>query len=55
MGSWRNRLAQDSYTIKVNGSSPLLPTIKKKFIIIDYGIATGLIPLWLMIMEIVNA
>ena len=27
MGSWRNRLAQDSYTIKVGGSSPSLPTI----------------------------
>ena len=26
MGSWRNRLAQDSYTIKVGGSSPSLPT-----------------------------
>ena len=29
--------------------------IKRIVIIIDYGIATGLIPLWLMIMEIVNA
>ena len=28
--------------------------IKKKFIIIDYGVPTGLITLWLMIMEIVN-
>ena len=26
MGSWRNWLAQESYTFKVNGSSPLLPT-----------------------------
>ena len=47
MGSWRNRLAQDSYTIKVGGSSPSLPTIKKIVIIIDYGIATGLITLCL--------
>ena len=26
MGSWRNRLAQESYTLKVVGSSPTLPT-----------------------------
>lgn len=26
MGSWRNRLAQESYTFKVVGSSPALPT-----------------------------
>ena len=26
MGSWRNRLAQESYTFKVTGSSPVLPT-----------------------------
>lgn len=25
-GSWRNRLAQESYTFKVDGSSPSLPT-----------------------------
>lgn len=48
MGSWRNRLARDSYTIKVGGSSPSLPTIKRKVIIIDYGISTGLITLWLI-------
>ena len=48
MGTWRNRLAQDSYTIKVGGSSPSLPTIKKIVIIIDYGIPTGLITLWLI-------
>ena len=27
MGSWRNRSAQESYTLKVVGSSPTLPTI----------------------------
>lgn len=26
LGSWRNWLAQKSYTLKVRGSSPLLPT-----------------------------
>lgn len=26
MGSWRNWLAQESYTFKVAGSSPALPT-----------------------------
>ena len=26
MGSWRNRLALESYTFKVAGSSPALPT-----------------------------
>lgn len=31
MGSWRNRLAQESYTFKVNGSSPLLPTKYNKY------------------------
>lgn len=30
MGSWRNRLAQESYTFKVGGSSPSLPTMKEK-------------------------
>ena len=28
LGSWRNRLAQESYTFKVGGSSPSLPTMK---------------------------
>ena len=28
MGSWRNWLAQESYTLKVAGSSPALPTKK---------------------------
>lgn len=32
---------------EVVGSSPAWPTIKKKFIIIDYGIAARLINLWL--------
>lgn len=31
MGSWRNRLAQESYTFKVTGSSPVLPTNKGSF------------------------
>lgn len=26
LGSWRNWLAQESYTLKVGGSSPSLPT-----------------------------
>lgn len=26
---WRNRLAQESYTFKVGGSSPSLPTMKE--------------------------
>lgn len=26
MGNWRNRLAQESYTFKVIGSSPIFPT-----------------------------
>lgn len=30
MGSWRNRLAQESYTFKVGGSSPSLPTMKQE-------------------------
>ena len=29
MGSWRNWLAQESYTFKVGGSSPSLPTMKE--------------------------
>ena len=33
MGSWRNWLAQESYTFKVTGSSPVLPTDKKKILI----------------------
>ena len=28
MGMWRNRLAQESYTFKVTGSSPVIPTMK---------------------------
>ena len=28
MGNWRNRLAQESYTFKVIGSSPIFPTIR---------------------------
>lgn len=28
MGMWRNRLAQESYTFKVAGSSPAIPTMK---------------------------
>ena len=28
MGSWRNWIAQESYTFKAVGSSPSLPTIK---------------------------
>lgn len=51
MGSWRNRSAQDSYTIEVGGSSPSLPTIKRIVIIIDYGITTELINRWFNMKE----
>ena len=32
MGNWRNRLAQESYTFKVIGSSPIFPTKKCKIV-----------------------
>lgn len=35
MGSWRNRLAQESYTLKVEGSNPSLPTKIFKIMVIE--------------------